>query len=43
MDKGTALKNSKKYAASVKEQFPEINLSLLEKLTDDFCEEDFSG
>ena len=27
----------------LKEQFPEINLSLLEKLTDDFCEEDFSG
>lgn len=25
------------------EQFPEINPSLLEKLTDDFCEEDFSG
>ena len=27
----------------LREQFPEIDPSLLEKLTDDFCEEDFSG
>ncbi len=34
MDKGTALKNSKKYAASVKEQFPESKIILYGSYSD---------